>query len=90
MANKSEQARALLVPGFNSWEDRLAAGFTKMQESGELGRSAAPRDLAIGLLCAVQGGLLLAKISRSEAPLKLALDMALAHAASQKALRRGR
>jgi TetR/AcrR family transcriptional regulator, transcriptional repressor for nem operon len=90
MANKSEQARALLVAGFNSWEDRLAEGITKMQESGELGSSAAPRDLAIGVLCAVQGGLLLAKTSRSEAPLKLALDMALAHVASHKTVRRGR
>ena len=42
LANKSEQARALLVAGFNSWEDRLAEGFAKMQENGELGRSAFP------------------------------------------------
>ena len=42
LANKSEQARALLVAGFNSWEDRLAEGFAKMQENGELGRSAVP------------------------------------------------
>jgi TetR/AcrR family transcriptional regulator, transcriptional repressor for nem operon len=81
LANKSEQARALLVAGFNSWEDRLAEGFAKMQESGELGRSAVPRDLAIGVLCAVQGGLLLAKTSRSEGPLKVALDMAFDHVA---------
>jgi TetR/AcrR family transcriptional repressor of nem operon len=82
LANKSEQARALLVAGFNSWEDRLAEGFAKMQEYGELGRSAAPRDLAIGVLSAVQGGLLLAKTSRNEGPLKVALDMALEHVAS--------
>jgi TetR/AcrR family transcriptional regulator, transcriptional repressor for nem operon len=82
LANKSEQARALLVAGFNSWEDLLAEGFAKMQENGELGRSAVPRDLAIGVLSAVQGGLLLAKTSRSEGPLKVALDMALDHVAS--------
>jgi TetR/AcrR family transcriptional regulator, transcriptional repressor for nem operon len=82
LANKSEQARALLVAGFNSWEDRLTEGFAKMQENGELGRSAVPRDLAIGVLSAVQGGLLLAKTSRSEGPLKVALDMAFDHVAS--------
>src|SRR5581483_393004 len=27
LANKSEQARALLIAGFNSWEDLLAEGF---------------------------------------------------------------
>lgn len=90
LANKSEQARALLVAGFNSWEDLLAEGFVKMQEKGELGRSAVPRDLAIGVLSAVQGGLLLAKTSRSEEPLKVALDMALDHVASHKAMRRRR
>jgi AcrR family transcriptional regulator len=84
LANKSEHDRALLVAGFNSWEDRLAEGFARMQENGELGRSAVPRDLAIGVLCAVQGGLLLAKTSRSEEPLEFALDMAFDHVASQR------
>jgi len=82
LANKSEQARALLVAGFNSWEDLLAAGFAKMQENGELGGSSVPRELAIGVLSAVQGGLLLAKTSRDEEPLKVALDMAFKHVAS--------
>ena len=82
LANKSEQARALLVAGFNSWEDRLADGFAKMQQSGQLGSSAVPRDLAIGVLCAIQGGLLLAKTSRSEGPLKVALALAYDHVAS--------
>jgi AcrR family transcriptional regulator len=82
LANQSEKARALLVAGFDTWEDRLADGFAKMRESGELGSSADPRDLAIGVLCAVQGGLLLAKTSRSEEPLEVALDMAFDHVAS--------
>ena len=82
LANKSEQARALLVAGFNSWEDLLAEGFARMRENGELTSSAVPRDLAIGVLSAVQGGLLLAKTSRSEGPLKVALNMAFDHVAS--------
>jgi AcrR family transcriptional regulator len=90
LANKSEQARELLVAGFNSWEDLLAEGFAKMQKTGELGRLAVPRYLAIGVLSAVQGGLLLAKTSRSEGPLKVALDMAFHHVASYKATRRRR
>jgi TetR/AcrR family transcriptional regulator, transcriptional repressor for nem operon len=89
LANKSEQARALLVAGFNTWEDRLAEGFAKMRENGELGRSAVPRDLAIGVLSAVQGGLLLAKTSRSEGPLEVALDMAFDHVARHSRSRSG-
>ena len=45
LANKSDQVRALLVGGFNSWQNLLAEGFAKMQEKGELGSSAVPRDL---------------------------------------------
>jgi TetR/AcrR family transcriptional repressor of nem operon len=82
LANQSGQTRALLIAGFDTWEERLADGFAKMRESGELGRSANPRELAIGVLSAVQGGLLLAKTSRSEGPLKVALDMAFDHVAS--------
>jgi TetR/AcrR family transcriptional regulator, transcriptional repressor for nem operon len=89
LANKSEQARALLVAGFNTWEDRLAEGFAKMKENGELGRSAVPRTLAIGVLSAVQGGLLLAKTSRSEGPLKVALDLAFDHVAGHSRSRSG-
>jgi TetR/AcrR family transcriptional regulator, transcriptional repressor for nem operon len=81
LSTQSEPARALLVAGFQTWEDRLAEGFAKMQQKGVLERSADPRELAIGVLCAVQGGLLLAKTSRGEGPLKIALDMALDHVA---------
>jgi len=81
LANHSEQTRALLVAGFKRWEDCLAEGFARMRRSGELKSSAAPRELAIGVLCALQGGLLLAKTSRSIKPLKVALDMVLDHLA---------
>ncbi len=84
LANHSKQARALLVAGFHTWEDRLAEGFAKMQRSGELEPSAVPRDLAIGVLSAIQGGLLLAKTSRSDEPLKVALDMAFDHIANHR------
>lgn len=88
LANQSEQVRALLVAGFNTWEDRLAAGFATMQANGELESTAVPRELAIGVLCAVQGGLLLAKTSRSQKPLEIALNMAFDHVANYKAVRR--
>lgn len=90
LANQSEQARALLVAGFNTWEDRLTEGFSSMQANDELESTAVPRDLAIGVLCAVQGGLLLAKTSRSQGPLKIALNMAFDYVASHKSVRRRR
>jgi TetR/AcrR family transcriptional regulator, transcriptional repressor for nem operon len=79
LANKSEPARALLIVGFGAWADRLTEGFERMRASGELARSAAPKDLALAVLSAVQGGLLLAKTERGEEPLKIALNMAIDH-----------
>ena len=79
LAGHSEATRAQLVVGFDAWADRLSRGFSVMQSRGELSRSTSPRDLAVSVLAAVQGGLLLAKTAHSTAPLALALNMALKH-----------
>ena len=79
LANQSEATRAELVAGFDAWAERLSRGFSVMQSRGELSPSASPRDLAISVLAALQGGLLLAKTAHSPAPLILALNMALKH-----------
>jgi hypothetical protein len=52
-----------------------------MQERGELAASADPHELALALLSAVEGGLLLAKTAQSSRPLEIALDMAIDHVA---------
>ena len=52
-----------------------------MRERGELAKSADPRELAMALLSAVQGGLLLAKTTRTSRPLEIAMDMAIDHVA---------
>ena len=53
-----------------------------MRERGELAASADPHELALALLAAVEGGLLLAKTTHSSRPLEIALDMAVEHAPS--------
>jgi AcrR family transcriptional regulator len=79
LAGQSEAARVQLVAGFDAWADRLSRGFAVMQSRGELSPSASPRELAISVLAALQGGLLLAKTTHSTVPLALALNMALKH-----------
>lgn len=81
LANDSEPARKRLAHGFSMWRDRIENGLAKMQERGELGASADPHDLALALLGAVEGGLLLAKTTRSSRPLEIAIDMAIDHVA---------
>lgn len=55
-----------------------------MQQRGELARSAATAAIAVAVLAAIQGGILLAKTARSSKPLELAFDMALDHVARQR------
>jgi TetR/AcrR family transcriptional regulator, transcriptional repressor for nem operon len=63
------------------WRNRIERGLVKMRERGELAASADPHDLALALLSAVEGGLLLAKTAQSSRPLETALDMAIDHVA---------
>ena len=64
--------------GFENWGDQIEAGLGKMRDRGELAKTADPEELAIAILGAVQGGLLLAKTMRAVRPVELTLDMALA------------
>jgi hypothetical protein len=80
-ANDSEPARKRLADSFSMWRDRIENGLAKMRERGELNASAKPHDLALALLSAVEGGLLLAKTTHSSRPLELSLDMAIDHVA---------
>jgi len=57
-----------------------------MKEHGQLARSAQPSSLAIAVLAAIQGGILLAKTARSTKPLELAFDMALDFVAQHAAI----
>lgn len=83
LANDYEPARKRLAEGFSIWLGRLEHGLTKMRERGELAASADPHELALALLTAAEGGLLLAKTTRSIRPLEVALDMAIDHVARQ-------
>ena len=81
LSDRSESARALLADSFRTWESHLVAGLQAMIEEGELDSDADPNELATAAIGALQGGLLLAKTTRTTKPLELALDMALGHIA---------
>ena len=78
LAESDPAARAALADGFAAWQARLAAGLRALRERGELAADSDDVDrLALGLVAAAQGGLLLAQTTRSTAPLEAALDLAL-------------
>ncbi|MFD6191923.1 MULTISPECIES: TetR/AcrR family transcriptional regulator [unclassified Streptomyces] len=79
LADQDEEARQAIARHFATWEGLLAAGLARMRESGILVRDADTGKLATGLMAAVQGGYLLAQTAQDVAPMKIAIDMAIAH-----------
>jgi TetR/AcrR family transcriptional repressor of nem operon len=81
LANDSEPARRSLAAGFEIWTGCIEQGLAKMRERGALAASANPHELAVALLSAVEGGLLLSKTTQKSRPLEVSIEMAIAHVA---------
>ncbi len=81
----ARRARAVVGDGLEIWRRLIEDGLVRMRDRGSLTRDANPADIALALLTAVQGGLLLSKSAKSNRPLELAFDMALAYVAAHAA-----
>lgn len=79
VADLDEDARIILVAGFARWESAIRDGLVAMRERGELRGDAEPDRLALVILAALQGGLLLTQTRRDVAPFHIALDAAIAY-----------
>ena len=73
------EARADLAVGFARWEAEIRNGLRAMHDRGELRPEIDPDRLALAVLAALQGGLLLTQIRRETAPLEAGLDAVLDH-----------
>jgi TetR/AcrR family transcriptional repressor of nem operon len=78
LAEADPDARASLGAGFDQWTTLIAEGLSRMQAAGELDPAADARRLARSALASYHGGLLLAQIEGSVAPLRAAMDGAAA------------
>ncbi len=67
-------ARTALADGLSTWTALLAAGLRRVRARGELHPAADPDAVAVALLAAYQGGILLANARGDLTPLRLALD----------------
>ena len=79
LADDNPQARADLVSGFERWEAPIRAGLSRMRARGDLRPDTDTDTLALALLVALQGGLLLTQTRRTTTPLRTGLDTVLAH-----------
>lgn len=79
LSDTDAHARRELAAGFRRWETSIANGLREMRSRGELLPGANPDDLALAVLAAAQGGILLAQIHRETRPLETALDTIIDH-----------
>jgi TetR/AcrR family transcriptional repressor of nem operon len=82
VAEYDELARRAVSASLVIWEGVLRDGLVELAKSGELSSTADTEALAVVLMVALQGGLLLGKIHRSVRPLEVALRNAIDHIAS--------
>ena len=74
LAETDPEARAQVAEGFRRWEAAIQSGLREMHARGRLTPDTDPDTLALALLAALQGGLLLTQIQRDTEPLEAALD----------------
>ena len=79
LADNNPLARADLVDSFERWEAPIRAGLARMRDRGDLRPDTDTDALALALLTALQGGLLLTQTRRNTTPLRAGLDAVLAH-----------
>jgi TetR/AcrR family transcriptional repressor of nem operon len=83
LAETDPWARTLIADGFARWSAAISDGLRALQTAGHLPAGTRPDDLAVTLLAALQGGLLLAQVQRDTRPLETAVDTILALAAAR-------
>jgi hypothetical protein len=74
VAETDAVARLAAARGLARWEGRIRDGFKAMHARGDLPAGADPGDLALAVLAALQGGLLLTQLQRDTRPLEVTLD----------------
>lgn len=82
LADSDGGARDDIVAGYGRWQGAIRDGLAAMKARGALLDSADVDQLAMALLTALQGGLLLAKTQRDGEPLRTALTTTIDHIAS--------
>lgn len=79
LSETSAHARADIASGFARWQEGIQSGLRAMHGRGELRDDADPERLALAMLSALQGGLVLTQARRETAPLEVALDAMIDH-----------
>lgn len=76
-ATTDPELARIIADSMTSWRESLATGVTKMQAAGKVDSAADPQRIAVAILAALQGGLILSQPEKASWPLEAAIDSAL-------------
>ena len=79
LADADDHSRELLLTAFAAWNDHIRSALLRLRDHGHLRADADCDALATGILAAVEGGLLLAKVTRAIEPLHTSLRGSIEH-----------
>ena len=85
VAESDPLAREQAAAGFQKWAEVMAEGLQTLYDHDGLPEGVSPEDMAVTLLAALQGGLLLAQVQRDLQPLRRAIDTLLSLATREAA-----
>ena len=78
LAESDPEARALIAAGFDQWAAAIGDGLKSLHAEGKLRADIDPDDLALTLLAALEGGLVLGQALGSSRPIETAVNTLLA------------
>jgi AcrR family transcriptional regulator len=79
LSDSDDRARVALAQHFAQWRDLLAAALERIRDVGVLRADIDAKDLATGLLAAVEGGYLLSQTAHDPRLMQSALNLAIDH-----------
>lgn len=79
LSDQDAQARAELMAAFSQWLEVIRAGLWSMRDRGELDAAADTDRLALALLTALEGGLLMTQLRRDTVALEAVLTTMIDH-----------
>jgi len=79
LAETDPIARAQVARSFVLWENMIRDGLSVIEARGELPDGTDVDNLALAMLAAIQGGLLLSQVRRDTTPLEAAVDTMIEH-----------
>ena len=79
LAETDDGSRRRVARAIERWQSTIEGGLSRLRDSGDLPVDTDVKRLAAAVLASLQGGLLLAQVSRDVAPLAAALDVVVDH-----------